>query len=136
DRSRSRSAVPYAASALPRPTPPGTSAGRCTFRDPLVVGTLEPLQDRREQPRAVDRRTRLEPQRRGPRSGLGGEVVVGLVHVHPDAEDYTPVAGLGEDPGDLPPVDQHVVRELDRGLDTGSPDRLSYGSAGDERELG
>ena len=81
------------------------------------------------------------PSTRAERAGRDGRIrrqlVARLVHVQADAEDDRAVPRLGEDAGDLAPVDHHVVRPLDLARE---PERLLDRERGrdaaDEGELG
>ena len=74
--------------------------------------SLEVLEQRHEQLASVDLAVRLEIERARGRVSIGGELVVTLVHVDTDPEHDTSLARLGEDPGDLAPAHEDVVRQF------------------------
>ena len=94
------------------------SARRQPAREPGVVAALQPLEHVDEQLEAVA----LDPARARP----GGRA-----DVDPDPED-DPFAGFREDARRLAPVDEHVVRVLDRRR---RPDRVGDCLRRDERQL-
>ena len=104
---RACSRIPFTGTVLPdrRPRPrtsPATSSSSADRppAEPRVVAALEPLEDVDEQLEAVA----LDPARTGP--GVPPTLI-------PIPSDHA-LARLGEDPRHLAPVDQHVVRVLDR----------------------
>jgi hypothetical protein len=72
----------------------------------------------------------------GGQPGWGGRPSLTLTLI-PMPEHHAPLACLGEDPGNLAPADQHVVRKLELGLEAGGTVRLlSRSSGGDTGQLG
>src|SRR5215213_9705731 len=92
---------------------PATAATRSAHgAEPRVVATLEPLQELDEQLRAIELAARLDEQRRGRAVHVPRERPSLDVHVDAGPEDDSSLAGLGQDPCNLSPADEHVVREF------------------------
>jgi 3-hydroxyacyl-[acyl-carrier-protein] dehydratase len=114
-----------------------TSGRGSACADPLVVLPLELEQDRREKACTVDGLTELHEQRGRWPVDVRRQVFGRDVDVDPHAEHHAILAGLGEDPGQLSPVYEQIVRQLDLRQQPGGPaDAVRRGCTGDDRQCG
>src|SRR5215210_9049870 len=117
---------------------PATAAARSAHgAEPRVVAALEPLQELDEQLHAIELAAGLDEQRRGRTVDVLRERLRLDVHVDAGPEDDPPLTSLGQDPCNLSPADEHVVRELQRRVEPRRrADRLGARVGSEPRQLG
>ena len=112
-----------------------TSDRASACADPHLVLPLELEQDRNEEAGAADGLAELDKQRGRLAVDVCGQLFGRDVDIDSHAEHHPVFAGLGQNSGQLPPMDEQVVRQLDlRHEPGGLPDAVGRRRARDDRQ--